>query len=118
MNGELNRLPNVEQAIIEPLKLHGYLLSLSHPLGRFKALFFAALGFDAPRWHELETAFREQHLNQPAESVDSNKYGEKFEIRAMLKGPNGRSALVSSIWMIATDEHRPRFITAYPAEER
>jgi CRP-like cAMP-binding protein len=28
------RIPNVAQAVIEPVKLHGYLLSRTHPVGR------------------------------------------------------------------------------------
>jgi hypothetical protein len=30
-------LPNADQAIIDPVKRQGYLLSTSHPIGRFKA---------------------------------------------------------------------------------
>jgi hypothetical protein len=36
-------LPHAERAIVDPAKLHGYVLSASHPVGRFKARFFAAL---------------------------------------------------------------------------
>jgi len=36
-------LRNAELAEIDPQKLHGYLLSKAHPVGRFKARFFAAL---------------------------------------------------------------------------
>jgi hypothetical protein len=57
-------LPNAETAIIDSAKLHGYLLSQSHPIGRFKARFFNALGFSADRFSELEAAFRSQHLTQ------------------------------------------------------
>jgi hypothetical protein len=47
-------LPNADLAEIDPQKLHGYLLSKTHPIGRFKARFFAALGYAAERWQELE----------------------------------------------------------------
>ena len=33
-------LPNIDKAVIEPEKLRDYLLSKSHPIGRFKAEFF------------------------------------------------------------------------------
>ena len=59
-------LPNADRATIEPAKLRDYLLSTGHPVGRFKARFFAALGFSAERWQELEEAFRIQHLTQEA----------------------------------------------------
>jgi len=41
-------------------------------------------------------------------------YGRKYEIRAILKGPNGRAAGVVSIWFVRTGEDFPRFVTAYP----
>lgn len=33
------RIPNADRAVIEPAKLRGYVLSRSHPVGRFKAAF-------------------------------------------------------------------------------
>jgi hypothetical protein len=38
------RLPGGERAIIDPEKLRDYVLSRAHPVGRFKAAFFASLG--------------------------------------------------------------------------
>ena len=52
------RLPNADQAVIEPQKLHGYLLSPSHPVGRFKARFFTALGYAAEHWQDFESDLR------------------------------------------------------------
>jgi hypothetical protein len=60
------RLPNRHQAIIERVKLEGYLLSEVHPVGRFKARFFASLGFTAHDWRELDAALRSQHLPESA----------------------------------------------------
>jgi hypothetical protein len=37
--------PDWEKAEIDPAKIRDYLLSLTHPVGRFKAPFFAALGY-------------------------------------------------------------------------
>jgi hypothetical protein len=66
---------------------------------------------------ELETSIREQHLTAPATLVATTKYGEKYEIRAILKGPSGKSALVSIIWIVEKSDPAQRLITAYPAEE-
>ena len=107
-------LPNAEAAVIDPEKLRNYLLSHEHPHGRFKARFFNALGFQADRWLELESAFRTQHLTQTAESVPAVAGGQKFRIRATLVGPAGESAVVVSIWFIRSDEAMPRFVTAFP----
>ena len=48
-------LPNGSEARIDPAKLREYLLSSSHPIGRFKHPFFAGLGYSKERWQRLET---------------------------------------------------------------
>ena len=107
-------LPNADSAVIDPAKLHGYLLSQTHPIGRFKARFFAALGFSAGSWDGLETALRTQHLGQDALLTESGPHGQSYAIRAILTGPNGQSAAVVSIWFVRVGEQHPRFVTAYP----
>src|SRR5437667_12149957 len=97
-------LPNADQAIIESVKLHGYLLSTSHPIGRFKAAFFAKLGYTSANWQALDLALREQHLTQTAALVETSVHGRKYETRAILKGPTGQSAVVLSAWMIRANE--------------
>jgi hypothetical protein len=111
-------LPNAERAEIAAEKLRDYLLSNEHPIGRFKARFFTALGFSAERWQELESALRTQHLTQDAEPAASAVHGQRFTIRAILSGPGGQSALVVSVWCIRTNETVPRFVTAYPGGDR
>jgi len=106
-------LPNADLAEIDPQKLHRYLLSKTHPVGRFKARFFAALGYAAARWQELEADLRMQHLTQDAERGESLPEGQVFTIQAILKGPNGQSAVTLSVWFVATGA-APRFVTAYP----
>jgi hypothetical protein len=107
------RLPNVDHAIVEQGKLEGYLLSEVHPVGRFKARFFASLGFTAHNWRELETALRWQHLPESATPGPVEAFGQSFTIRAILKGPGG-AALVTSVWFVRTGEAVARFVTAYP----
>jgi len=70
------RAPPFAQAIIEPRKLHGYLLSMSHPTGRFKARFFAALGYHALDWQVFETDLRAQHLSADAEQSETYPDGQ------------------------------------------
>ncbi len=41
------RMPGAERAVIDSAKIRDYLLSPSHPVGRFKAVFFASLGYTA-----------------------------------------------------------------------
>ena len=111
-------LPNANLAIIDRAKLEGYLLSAGHPVGRFKARFFARLGFTASEWRLFAQALREQHLAQAAEAGPVDAFGQSFTIRAMLRGPAGAPALVTSVWFVRAGEDRPRFVTAYPGDSR
>jgi len=41
------KLLGVERGVIDAAKIRDYLLSDSHPVGRFKAAFFVAMGYSA-----------------------------------------------------------------------
>jgi hypothetical protein len=109
-------IPNADRATIDPAKLRDYLLSASHPIGRFKARFFTALGFTPDHWEELGEALRIQHLTQDGQPAGTTDRGQKYTIRAMLSGPTGQSALVVSVWFIPVGGQVPRFVTAYPGD--
>jgi hypothetical protein len=110
-------LPNAELAEIAAEKLHGYLLSPTHPVGRFKARFFAALGYSALDWQTSEADLRIQHPSQDAEPGAETPHGQPYTIRAILKGPNGESALVVTVWFVRSSDQQPLFVTAYPGGE-
>ena len=108
------QIPNAERAVIEPAKLHADPLPRNHPIGRFKATFFMALGYSSENWHQLEADLRSQHLSQDATAEERAPYGQKYAIRATLAGPSAGSAEVVSVWVERTGEEFPRFVTAYP----
>ena len=108
------QIPNANRAVIDPTKLHGYLLSRSHQVGRFKAAFFLALGYSPEDWRRLEADLRSQHLPKDATPEERTSYGQKYAIRATLVGPSGSSADVVSVWFVRRGEEFPRFVTAYP----
>lgn len=107
-------LPNRHLAMIDDAKVRDYLLSTSHPIGHFKAAFFTALGFSAERWQDLQAAILEHAHTGDATSGQESPFGTKYEIRAPLRGPSGRTAIVVSIWMIRSDAEIPSLITAFP----
>src|SRR5471030_2789392 len=111
-------LSRVTRAEIDSEKLRGYLLSATHPVGRFKARFFAALGYSADDWQTLEADLRIQHLSQDAEPGAVTPHGQPYTIRAILKGPNGESAPLVSVWFIRSSAQEPHFVTAYPGDEQ
>jgi len=59
------QIPNADRAVIEPAKLHEYLLSRIHAVCRFNA-FFLALGYSPENWPQLEADLRSQHLSKDA----------------------------------------------------
>jgi len=108
------KLPNTDLAEITESKLRDYLLSKDHPVGRFKAAFFARLGYSQESWRRLETDIR-RLLSGDAEEVGSSEYGRKFLVRGTLNGPAGRANVITA-WILLNGEQRPRLITAYPED--
>jgi uncharacterized protein DUF6883 len=108
------KLPGGEQAWIDSRKLREYILSPSHPVGRFKAVFFAKLGYTQANWQELEAALRRSAIQDEAEARESTPYGQKYAVRSILEGPSGTRAEVISIWIVRSGEMAPRLITVMP----
>ena len=92
------------------------MLSPQHPIGRFKAVFFAGLGYTEEDWAKLETDLRSQHLTLDAEERERSTYGRKYMITGRLRGPSGEEANLISVWVIREGEEIPRFVTAYPGD--
>ena len=110
------KLPAAERAVIPAAKIRDYLLSTSHPVGRFKAPFFASLGYTNANWPRLEEDLRDLAVSGDAELGKRSSYGQKYEIRAILRGPSGRSAGVLTVWIILFGGDAPQFVTAFPGE--
>ncbi len=110
------KLPAGERAVIETAKIRDYLLSISHPVGRFKAPFFASLGYTSVNWRRLEADFRDLAVSGDAELGQPSSYGQKYEIRGTLKGPLGKPAEVLTVWIILFGGNVPQFVTAFPGE--
>jgi hypothetical protein len=107
-------LPNADCAIVDDAKVREYLLSASHPVGRFKSVFFIGLGFSAEDWTTLRDALLEFARAGDALPGQASPHGLKFEIRATLRGPSGREASVVTVWMISNGQDFAHFVTAFP----
>jgi len=107
-------LPNAGAALIERSKIAEYLLSAAHPVGRFKAVFFRALGFNAAAWPDLRDAILTVAQTGAATELPPTLFGRRFEVRGTLVGPSGGAARIVTAWIVRSDEDFPRFVTAYP----
>lgn len=108
------KLPNVNQAVIPPAKITEYLLSLTHPDGRDKAVFFMSFGFNPEEPEQLEAALFKQAESHDVVKHTSSSFGVRYVIEGALETPDGRNPSVRSVWFIAIDEESPRLVTAYP----
>lgn len=110
------KLPDADNAVIPAEKLRDYLLSSSHPVGRFKAVFFHALGYTGGDWERLEADIQSILTNDATMVGEQTDYGQKWEVRGSITGPTNRSAEIVTGWIILKGESMPRFITAYPGD--
>jgi hypothetical protein len=86
-------------------------------VGRFKAAFFEALGYSAADWRQLDTDLRQLAATGELAVGERIRYGQKYEIRGILRGPSGRSAHVPTVWIVRRDEETLQFVTAFPGEK-
>jgi len=77
-------LPNADRALVEERKLRDYLLSPSHPVGRFKAALFAQLGYSQEDWSKTCASNTWYVLR------DGSGKRDTYRIAAPLTGPTGR----------------------------
>ncbi len=95
--------------------MRDYLLLAANPRSRGKPAFFHSLGFGLENAELLREALLEIAGSDAAEEGRSSPFGRKFEIRAILTGPSGRTAQINTVWIIETGTTAPRFVTAYPS---
>lgn len=107
-------LPSAERAHIDPGKVRDYLLSVVHPVGRFKAVVFQALGYKAEEWETLRDDLLVLARSAQAVPGQASIFGRKYELSGTLCGPNGREAKFTCVWLVPGDDEAPRFITAFP----
>lgn len=99
-----------QNVIIAKEKLTQYLLV---PLPKDdKSKFLAQAGYTLDNWQQLEQALRVQVLTQPADFVETTRYGKKYFIRARLRGSNGVELSILTVWMVKNGI--TRFVTLVP----
>ena len=83
-----------------------------------KSQWLAEAGYILENWKVLERDLREQVLSIDAAPTEKTEYGQMYEIRGKLTGPNGKSLTVCTIWMTENETGNTKFITMYPDKGR
>lgn len=105
-----------EDTLIAQEKLMQYLLVFRKR--KDKSQWLARAGYTPENWKILENDLREQILSTDARPTENTEYGQKYEIRGELVGPNGKSLAVCTIWMTESATGRTKFITMHPDKRR
>jgi hypothetical protein len=107
------KLPNHENAFIAKEKLLDYLLDEENSKG--KSIFFNLFGYFKDNFEDLAVDLLKLASSGEISETEQTKFGLKFIILESIIAPNGRSIIMTSVWIIKNDEDFPRFVTAYPA---
>jgi len=79
-----------------------------------KSQWLAQAGYSLENWQSLENDLCTQILSLDATPTEKTRYGQMYEIKGRLIGPNGKALLVCTIWMTETESDITKFITMYP----
>ncbi len=109
------RLPNCEDAYIRKEKVTEYLLSEIHPVGRSKSRVLREAGFNDASMMDLMDGLLGIARSEEVVEVVSSPHGTKYVVDGELQSPEGRRIPLRTVWIVDVDQHRPRFVTAYPA---
>jgi hypothetical protein len=107
------KLPGADDVRIDERKVREYLLSRSHPVGRFKARVFAALGFDEISADVFVAEIRRIALEGEVSEVEDTEFGPKYTVPGDLKGPAG-AAQVLTVWIQESGQPSVRLVTVRP----
>ena len=108
------KLPKRQSAYVPRQKLNGYLLSRTHPIGRWKSKLFRDLGFDENNVDLLEGRLIDIANTENVKESIISEHGTKYVIDGSLETPSGSFLRVRTVWVIDEGEDMPRFVTAYP----
>jgi len=108
------QLPNRANAYISPKKLCEYLLSDTHPVGRFKSKVFTSAGFTEHNINSLREGLLAIAYTNGVREESQGSYGRKYVLDGALRASRGTLLQVRTVWIIDRGEDTPRFVTAYP----
>jgi Phage minor capsid protein 2. len=108
-------LSNYEQADIPEKKITKYALNKNHRgTGKDKAVAFEqALGYNLSNYEDLIEAIKANLPQSNAVVKGQDSYGTRYEVKMTLTGPNGKSAPVTTGWIIDKGSNKPRLVTVF-----
>jgi hypothetical protein len=109
------KLPAGETAFVPKEKIKEYLLSLTHPVGYSKAIFFREIGYNESNYELLEEALLDIARNSEVVEIENMTFGSKYVLEGSINSPLNIIKIIRTVWIVEVNHPRPRFITGYPA---
>ena len=111
-------LPNYQNAVIPRSKIEDYALNPAHTDGQHKArLFRSILGFERRDWKLLSDAILDRLPFHEAIFNREDGWGKYYLVSLPIEGPNGNTALVTTVWIIRLGTDHPSFVTPRDIKE-
>jgi len=107
------KLPRADEVRIDERKVRGYLLSRTHPVGRFKARIFAALGFEETTTDAFIAEVRRIAAAGEVSEVEDTEFGRKYTVPGDLRGPAGVGEVLT-VWIQESGQTDVRLVTVRP----
>ena len=107
------KLPRAEEVQIDVRKIRDYLLSKTHPVGRFKARVFGAVGFDDTQTDAFIAEVRRIAAVGEVAEVEDIEFGRKYTVPGDLKGSAG-TIQVLTVWIQEPGRADIRLVTVRP----
>lgn len=111
-------LPENEQARIDSAKFERYSMNPNNANNGGKWQAFEQLGYDVQTpegrsqgAQDVIAQLRGKLPNESATEAKSTSFGRRFEVRADITGPNGRTGTLNTIWQYDSGSNVPRLIT-------
>lgn len=104
-----------QDAVISERKIKEYLLTPR--VEDDKSGFLALAGYSLQTWRQLEADLRCQIEERDALLIQTTRYGEMYQIKGQLTGPNGKVLDVITVWVRIHATGETRFVTLIPDKE-
>jgi len=83
-----------------------------------KSSFLAKAGYAVGNADQLAKDLRELGRVEEAVPQNANEFGQYYEVRGELRGPNGKAVRVRTIWMRENLSEVTKFITLLPDKRK
>jgi len=110
-------IPDAERAVVTADKVRDYLLNLEHPDGGSKAVWFHSLGYARGESQVLANDLMAIARDCDEFDTETTQFGVKYKVAGIVGRPNHRPGRVLTVWIVENNDP-PRFVTAYPDEDK